>query len=688
MHPRTRTNDHGAGILILIWLLTVLGLAVANAHAGIALPVPAEPDPGPGTGELELLCSTGRIALPAVHTDVDLHVTGPLIRAIVRQKFINPADEVVSARYVFPLPPGAAVAAMELQVGERRIVSIVKEKEAARAVYEQARKEGRKAALVSSARRDLFVTEVANIGPGEQVSVRLEYLEQAGYEEGWFTLAHPLTFTPRFFPPAASDTNSVRPPDETDRTIARAPFAAPGDSDYPRARITVSLTPGLELADIRCPSHEADLEQEGDTWWIAPVGGDIPADRDFLLRWRPADDPLARPLLFTETAGDATYALLMVVPGDPDPRAEPLPTDTVFVIDVSGSMGGESIEQAKRALLASIDKLRVGDRFALLAFDDRLYPWTRGLEDVTPRTLIDARRWVRGRQAQGGTMMNPALMRARLMAGDEIQSKRARQIILLTDASVGNEDQLLREAVAAMGDVRLHVVGIGSAPNRHLVRRLAGEGGGESFFVAGGTEDLERLSGFLARIGRPQWVDPELNWLGTGKVEGYPSRLPAPTPGTLVLWSGRLSAGAELRGVLRAEGAAGDLRLPLEPIAAPAGSGLATRWARLKVDDLLASYDVSYGDESAQQKLRADVVATALKQGLVTRFTSRVAVELVPTVDRAGDTRDVKSGLPKGSTMMGELPAGGTLDDLLRIAGLALLLAGSTFSLMRRRRSR
>lgn len=664
-------------------LNTLLSLA-----AGLALLCPLFPfipnaqatqdDPGYGTGQLELKTSTGRYAVPAVETMVSLEVTGPLLRAIVRQEFTNPTGETVSARYLFPLPENAAVAAMELQVGERRIVSVVKEKAAARKVYEKARQEGRKAALVSEAQSNLFVTEVANIAPGEKVSVRLEYLDQVAYEDGWFSLVYPLTFTPRFFPPSGGEGQTQGAAEAS--AVEYASFANPGDADFPQASLEVRLVPGLELVDVVSPSHPVMVKAEQGTWWLNLDPRKVPADRDFILRWRPVSDPLARPLLFSEEGSDALYGLLMVVPGDPDPSALRPPTDTVFLLDVSGSMGGPSIEEARRALALAVDDLQIGDRFNMLAFDDRTDSWRDQLMPVGPESRQSARDWVRRREARGGTMMHPALLQARLMCGDSQQPERARQIILLTDAAVGNEAQLLSETVKGMGEIRLHVVGIGPAPNRHLVRRLAGQGGGQSLFVAGHREDAARLAAFLDRIGRPQWADPRVQWQGNPQVDGYPARLPAPVAGELVIWSGRFPVGSNLHGFLRANGGAGVLDLPLKSIEAPDGSGLVTRWAQLKVDDLLASLDAG-GDS---ENLRQAVVTTALDHGLVTRFTSRVAVELVPTVDAAGPTREVASGLPKGSQLHGQLPAGGTLDRLWLILGYVLLLAG-LFTLMTHR---
>ncbi|MEZ4387968.1 MAG: VIT domain-containing protein [Candidatus Krumholzibacteriia bacterium] len=665
-----RRRIHRAITLVPLIPLLLLAAPARATDAGL-----------PGGGELELQWSGGSLAVPAVRTDVDLVVTGPLLRAVVRQEFRNPAAEAATARYVFPLPAGAAVMAMELLVGERRIVSVVKEKAEARAVFEQARREGRQAALVSSVRRDVFVTEVANVGPGETVTVRLEYQDVADFTDGWFSLVYPLTFTPRYFPTVASDAAVDTVATPADEVLRSAPFVAPGDPSFPRATIAVHLEPGLALADVVCTSHAVLADRDGDTWLVTPVAGSVPADRDFRLRWRPVQSPLARPLLFREDGPDGVYALLMVVPGDLAPAVPRPATDTVFVLDRSGSMGGPSIAQARDALVTAIGEQGPDDRFTVLAFDNQVEVWSGRLEAAGPAARQSARSWVRRIDARGGTELHPALLRARLLCGDAPAPGRARQIVLLTDAAVGNEDQLLRETVAALGDVRLHVVGIGAAPNRHLVRRLAGEGGGLPLFIADHEGDQVRLAAYLARIGRPQWADPRLVWQGAPEVEGYPGRLPSPVPGQLVLWSGRFPAGIELDGELHAQVAGQAVSLALGAVTAVPGAGLATRWAQLRVDDLMAAREAG-GDQAA---LRQAIVATGLAHGLVTAYTSRVAVETERTADGPAPVRNVASGLPAGSQLMGALPAGGTLADLWRAAGAILLVAGAGLLSLRRK---
>ncbi len=650
---------------LLIWTVALL-MMVQDADAGNE----------PGGGQLTVKMSGREFAVPAQETAVTLDVAGPLIKAVVRQEFINPTAEVIEAVYVFPLPDQASVYAMELLVGERRIVSVVQEKSQARRTYEAAKQSGRRAALVESQRPNLFTTEVANIGPGEKVTVRLEYLDQATYDDGWFALVVPLTFTPRYHPDVCGGSSESAPLPSADARAARLlspQFKGEHDPDFPQASIDVSLNPGLALSDLLSPSHDLSVQRNGVLWLAGPPSRTVRADRDFILRWRPVDEPLARPALFVEDRPEGRYALLMIVPGSDAVGQMPRPdTETLFVVDVSGSMDGPSLAQAQAALTAALGELAAGDRFNILAFNNRSWFWRTDFQNISPASLGAARHWVNNLRADGGTEMHPALLQGQTAFLGSVPGERARRIILLTDAAVGNEDQILRETVARLGDIRLHVVGIGMAPNRYLVRRLAGQGGGLSLFVSGHGGDTTRLASFLARISRPQLVDPRLEWQGNPTVEGYPARLGAPFSGELTLWSGRFPVGTDLEGFLRAQWAGQDYSVSLTEDKHPAASGVAIRWANLKVDDLLAEYDGG-GDREA---LRAQIIKTGLDFGLVTRFTSRVAVEELVTTQGPEATHRIANGLPAGSTLIRQLPQGGTLTPLWRALGVFLLLTG------------
>lgn len=625
-----------------------------------------------GCGELLWRRDDGLVPLPAVRTDVVLEVNGPLIAGTVTQLFTNPTDQVIEAIYVFPLPETAAVHAMVIVVGERRIVSVVQEKAQARRTYETARESGQRAALVEQARPNLFTTKVANICPGDRVVVELRYLDQAEWVDGGFGLVFPLTFTPRYIPPTMMR-------DEAGAAAAAAvssPFVGEGDRRFPVATVRVELNPGVALSEVVSASHDLDLDRDGERWLAAPAAGTIPADRDFLLGWRPAAAGAPEAALFVEDRPDGRYALLMLVPTPealPPRQPEIIPTETLFLVDVSGSMQGESIVQARTALLRALDRLGPRDRFNIMSFSDSSRLYRRAFQSADPIVIAEARAWIKRLDANGGTEMHPALLRAMTcFLNTDARDGYSRRIVLITDAAIGNEAQVLREATADLGLLRLHVVGIGGAPNRHLVRRLAEHGGGLSAFVNSVRGAENGIDRFLERIARPQLAEPRLVWPGVAPLEAYPSRLPELHAGELVLWSGRFPPGADLRGEFRAALAGEDLIHPLDG-AATDSDGVAVRWARLKVAGLMA--DRYRGVTEAM--IREQVVETGLAFGLVTAYTSRVAVEEAVSADAPAHPCRLPNGLPAGTEFLPGLPSGGTSRPLLRLLGVAALLIGA-----------
>src|SRR6185369_6520073 len=135
-------------------------------------------------------------------------------------------------------------------------------------------------------------------------------------------------------------------------------------------RLSVELDPGFALASLYSPSHQIVTRAINPFVQIVGLADDVvPADRDFELVWAPARGALPQATLLAESSDDATYALLSVLPPDLQAAAYRIPRETVFIIDTSGSMAGQSIEQAKMALLIALDKLEAGDRFNVIQFN-------------------------------------------------------------------------------------------------------------------------------------------------------------------------------------------------------------------------------------------------------------------------------------------------------------------------------
>jgi Ca-activated chloride channel family protein len=322
-----------------------------------------------GQGSLLFQTETqGRyVPAPVQSTEVKIAVRGLVVETVVRQRFSNPGEEWLEGVYVFPLPQKAAVHAMRLEIGERVIEGQIKEREAARRVYEAAKKEGRKASLIEQERPNVFTTSVANIGPGEEVAVRISYQQILEYDSGRFELRFPMVVGPRYIPGSAIttkatgtgwafDTDQVE-----DASRITPPVLHPDGGKINPVQLSVTLDAGMPLERLSSPSHAAQIRKSDDGVHHIVLDG-VPADRDFVLEWSPARGNEPRAAIFTEKHDGAYYVLAMVMPPD-DAFTETvrLPREVIFVIDTSGSMGGTSIIQAREALILALDQLAPED---------------------------------------------------------------------------------------------------------------------------------------------------------------------------------------------------------------------------------------------------------------------------------------------------------------------------------------
>lgn len=628
-------------ICVLVFWIVLNGIG----HAQAGRPSAVDPDQAT-SGDLFWLSDAGAIPLPMTDVKVDLRVSGVVIDGTLMQQFKNPTDETIEALYVFPLPADAAVYAMEIRIGERRIVAEVREKEHARRIYTEAKEEGRKAALVAQHRPNLFRTSVANILPGESIEVELRFVQEATRNGDEYRTRFPLTITPRYVPAGHEGV-----PESNMRR-------------YPTARVRVEIDSGSGLERIETPFHSMKRTTEADGRIVLePSHGTVLADRDFILSWKPARSAMPEIATFIETRGDARYALILLVPpANESPLGTGLPTETLFVIDVSSSMQGSSIKQARQALLRALERLRPGDRFNILRFNGDSVAYAAGFETATAAALGRAKTWVAGLEATGGTAIYPALTRAMDMIGQG-SNDYASRVIFLTDGAVANEQKVLRAIAGRLGHTRLHTIGIGAAPNAYLMRKMAWHGHGICEFIANVEQADNRIDTFFDRLERPVWTDLELRWDGV-QVEGVaPGRLPDLHRGEPLVLSAKLdgtSGGTLTVGGWSVDGWT-ERTVALDRNSVE-NHGIALTWARAQVETLLDSL-LEGADE---RTVRDSVIDLALAFRLVTTYTSLVAVE-----HYVGELSD---GLEPAAWRV--LPRTATLDPLKRRIALLFAVAG------------
>jgi Ca-activated chloride channel family protein len=649
--------------------------ALPAAAAGQAVP------PSPETAGLFFRSDVADklFAAPVLASEVVIDIAGDVARVTVTQRFRNPSQVWLEGIYVYPLPERAAVDRLTMRIGERVIEGRILEREAAQQAYQAALTAGKRASLLSSARPNVFSTHVANIGPGEEIAIVIGYQDQARFNDGEWSYRFPLVVAPRYTPSAELPLVAVPPPEgSTPRPFVReiahrtdpaatppardlfGPVRHPGnDSDRGAINpvsLAVRIDAGVPLAGIASANHEIDIVEEGASAALVTLAaGPVPADRDFVLRWRPVAAAAPQVGLFAERRGAATHLLVSLLPPDAAHwPARPMPRDLVLVIDKSGSMHGASITGARAAVRLALARLQPHDRFNLIVFDDRT---ARLFDTVVPATrhnLDRAFAVLESLDADGGTEMAGALAAALARQAPE---GRLRQVVFLTDGAVSNEASLRDLIETKLGATRLFTVGLGAAPNAHFMRAAAEAGRGSFLFIDRPDEIAATMAALHDKLERPALTDIQVAWdIADGaRVTMYPATIPDLYIGDPVTFAARfdrtadMAADAPLRGTLTVAGQLGGkpwrTTVPLD--AARAADGVAAIWARAKVASLRGDWPVRQPDHAA---MRRAVLETALDYGLVTEFTSLVAID--DTIARPrGETvgiAEIERNLPAG----------------------------------------
>jgi len=597
-----------------------------------------------GAGQMLLQSEGGQPTLALTQqSKVHIKVSGMVAYVSLEQNFKNNSQQWVEGSYIFPLPDKAAVNRMRMKIGERIIEGEIKEKEQAKQIYHEAKAEGKKASMVSQQRPNMFTSKVANIGPGEIITVQLEYIETVVYDQGQFGLRFPMTITPRYIPGSPlqdSDSesggalvagasgwalNTDQVPDASEITPFINPQTSMPQQLINPITITAELDMGMPLQAIESAYHNIVLSRKDNRYQLRLATGMVSMTQDFSLNWRPQPGSAPRAALFSEQVDGKSYALLMMVPPVKSSGAENefsvLPKEAIYIIDTSGSMDGVSIEQARQSLLFALAQLNPQDRFNVISFNSTTHSLFNSAVAASDQNIDYARRYVSGLQSGGGTDMLSALQAA---LRDEAEVGFVRQVMFITDGAVGNEEALFTTIHRQLGNSRLFTVGIGSAPNSHFMRKAAQFGRGSFTHIGKVAEVQEKMTILFSKLDNPIVSDIQVNWPQGVKVETYPKRLPDLYSGEPLLVAVKttgLQGAVSLSGKTANKAWQEDIQLN----GVQKHSGVATLWAREKIASLLDEKTTG----RPEPEVRQAVLDVALTHQLVTPYTSFIAVEQV-----------------------------------------------------------
>ena len=579
---------------------------------------------------------------PLKHTEVKAKISGPLARVTVTQEFENPFREKIEAVYTFPLPADSAVDDMTMLVGGRTIRGLIKPRDEARRIYEEARRTGRIAGMLDQERPNIFTQAVANILPGAQVKIEISYVETVPYDGGSYVFNFPMVVAPRYMPARVPDASRISPPVTPEGTRAGHDIS-----------VEVSVEAGVPIESLASKTHDVAVERPSQERAVVHLRDKaVIPNKDFILRYEVAGRQVEDAVL-THRAGQGGFFTLLLQPPDRVAPAEATPKELVFVLDTSGSMSGFPIEKAKETMQLALDGLNPRDTFNLITFagDTRiLFPKP---VPATPGNLRSAREFLQSRYGGGGTEMMKAIRAALEPSGDP---GHVRVVCFMTDGEVGNDFEILAE-VQRHPEARVFAFGIGSSVNHFLLDGMARYGRGEVEYVGLKDDGSAAARRFHERVRSPLLTDISIDWGGLPVTDVYPTRIPDLFAAGPVVISGRYSAAASgvirLRGRMAGRDFTREIRVVL-PASQPENAVLATLWARRKVGDLMSQDFRGLESGSMRGDLKEQITKLGLEFRLVTQFTSFVAVE-EKAVTEGGEPRrvEVPVEMPEGMSYEG-----------------------------------
>jgi Ca-activated chloride channel family protein len=566
--------------------------------------------------------------LPLKHTEVVAKVTGNVSRVEVTQTFENPFNNPLEAVYKFPLPDEAAVDDMEIKVGDRIIRGVIKKREEAKQIYEQAKQEGKTAALLDQERDNIFTQSLANIKPGEKIDVTIRYSESLKFEKGNYEFVFPMVVGPRYISGTSTEksgnTNQVG-----DTSQINPPTLPAGSRSGQNIGVTVEIEAGVPVKEVRSPSHQIRTTQDGRIMRIELSKENAIPNKDLILRYQ-VSSAQTQSTVLSEADERGGHFATYLIPAVEYQSNEIVPKDVVFLMDTSGSQSGSPIEQSKELMRRFINGLNPGDTFNVIDFSDSATQLSPTPLPNTSENRKKALDYINRLDANGGTELLNGIQT--VLNFPAAPAGRLRSIVLITDGLIGEDQQAIAEIKKRLkpGN-RLYSFGVGPSVNRFLIDRLAEEGRGTSEVVPPNEPAQKVVEKFSQQINNPVLTNIEVNWEGTGKApQIYPIKPPDLFANQPLVLFGR--KGDRAKGTLRITGiVAGGKRyekkLPIE-FDGGGNSAIAQLWGRARIKDLMN--EIYGGGNPNHVKAVTD---TALAYRLLSQYTSFVAVTEEVRVD-------------------------------------------------------
>ena len=613
-------------------------------------------------------------ALPLKGTQVDVQISGVIADVTVTQHYKNEGTRAIEARYVFPGSTKAAVYGMNVRLADRLITANIREKKQAKIEYDNAKKEGKTAALLEQHLPNVFEMNVANIMPGDDVKVELRYTELLVPQSGNYQFVFPTVVGPRYNSPQSAQAQAP---------WVSQPYLPAAQASSAAFDIKLKLATPIGIKEVRSSSHSIDVKKDGDERASVTLRpNDKPVNnRDFILDYRLASDRIESGVMLYQSQGE-NFFLAMVEPPKQVAAAAINPRDYIFVVDISGSMHGFPLETSKVLLRELIGNLRPSDTFNVLLFSGSNRFLSPKSVPATQANIEQAIRTINEMGGGGSTELIPALKR---VYAEPKAADVSRTVVVVTDGYVTVEREAFELVRRNLSQANLFSFGIGSSVNRHLMEGLARAGMGEPFIITQPSEAKAQAERFRKMIESPVLTSVKLRFEGLDAYDIEPAQLPDVLGERPVVvfgkWRGKADE-ATGKVVIEGQSATGPYRStqPVNTQVASNAAALRYLWARHRIASLSDQEALDGGDAQRER-----ITELGLQYNLLTQYTSFLAVDKVVRNSAPLDAATVNqpSPLPEGVSNLAigaEVP--GTPEPATWGAALVLL---SVLALLARR---
>ncbi|MCP4808054.1 MAG: VWA domain-containing protein [Proteobacteria bacterium] len=562
------------------------------------------------------------VELTRLSTEVHANLDGDVANVLMVQTFENPSTESLDARYVFPLPSDAAVHAMRFTAGEMVVEARIADSEEARVEFIEADEAGKQATLLEQHRPNVFTQAIANLPPGETISVTLEYAHTVERTDGVYSWHLPIEVGPRY-----------------------GSQIAPSNIEPDAISVEVQLDAGMAVASVGSLSHSLTSHAAGDVWTLKLDDEPIPND-DLVLDYRLAGATPAVGVRTDMTDGHGVISLLVEPPrvaADETLSSREL----VFLLDTSCSMSGDPMKASKRFMTEALRGMREGDVFRIHRFGTETSSLADAALPATPENIARGIEYVDELSGNGGTNMDLGI-RAALEPAPVDDTLRT--VVFLTDGYIGNDFDILELVDEKRGEARIHALGVGGNVNRYLLEEIGRAGRGTTRIVLPTEDPVAAAEALVERLSSPYLTDLRIDW-GTAPVQDVTPRvLPDLYLGDSLRVMARIDRPGDYDITLLAEVAGRPAALPATlhvPADTEGRSALPIIWARSQVTDRMIDWASARATAVDKARLKDEIRTLGLEYGLVTQWTSFVAVaerEVVADVQRKAATPTFSGG--------------------------------------------